>query len=130
MSISTQLSFTKQTKVNIADVTCYDCLGCIFIFFIFLDNIRPLIFDKTSMSFIALFRRQVRTYIYNPVYKGPFEYKKSDTMMSKFPFGANRTKLESVLSEIKEVQSNPISQQDVSPFHLVARYKPFAKATW
>lgn len=82
------------------------------------------------MSFISLFRRQVRTYIYNPVYKGPFEYKKKDTMMSQFPFGANRSHLEKVLADIKEVQSKPFTEADVSPFHLVQRYKAFSKLTW
>ena len=82
------------------------------------------------MSFISKFRQQIRTYIYNPVYKGPFEYKKKDTMMSKFPFGVNLTVLEEEMEEIKQIQEKQISDADVSPFHLVWRYKGFYGNMW
>lgn len=80
------------------------------------------------MSLINQFRQQIRTYIYIPVYKGPFEYKKKETKMNRFPFGINQTTLERELEEIKLIREKPV--QDVSPFHLVWRYKPFFGNIW
>ena len=77
------------------------------------------------MSLINQFRHQIRTYIYIPVYKGPFEYKKKETQMSNFPFGINRQALEREMEEIKRIREEKIKDQDVSPFHLVWRYKSF-----
>ena len=80
------------------------------------------------MSLVNQFRQQIRTYIYNPVYKGPFEYKKKDAMMTRFPFGINRTALEREMEAIKLIREEQI--KEVSPFHLVWRYKPFFGTIW
>ena len=82
------------------------------------------------MSLINLFRQQARTYVYRPVYKGPFEYKKKDAMTNRFPFGATRTALENEMEEIKEIRESEIKDSEVSPFHLVWRYKPFGGNGW
>lgn len=82
------------------------------------------------MSFISQFQRQIRTYIYNPVYKGPWEYKKSNNKFYRYPFGINKKNLESVFNEIKDIQTKQIKDDEISPFHVVWRYKPFGGNEW
>lgn len=82
------------------------------------------------MSFINQFRTQIRSYVYNPVYKGPFEYKKREPQMVKFPFGCNHQTLENELEEIKQIREKTLKEDDVSPFHLVWRYKSFGRTVW
>lgn len=83
------------------------------------------------MSLVNQFRQQVRTYIYHPVYKGPFEYKKAkETMTTGFPFGVNRGKLEREMEEIKKIREEVVQDKDISPFHLVWRYKSSARTVW
>lgn len=82
------------------------------------------------MSFILQFQRQIRHYIYNPVYKGPFEYKKKDTKMYNYPFGINKGRLEEKFAEINEIRAKPLNDEDISPFHLVWRYKHLYGNPW
>ena len=82
------------------------------------------------MSLVSQFYRQIRTYIYNPVYKGPFEYKKKDVYLTKFPFGVSKTKLESEAKEIREIRETPVTEEEISPFHLVWRYKKLMGNPW
>jgi len=82
------------------------------------------------MSLICQFRQQIRTYIYVPVYKGPFEYKKKETKMGGFPFGVNLRTLERELEEIKQIREKQINDTEVAPFHLVWRYKPIFYTPW
>lgn len=81
------------------------------------------------MSFISQFTRQSRSYIYHRVYKGPFEYKKKDTQMSQYPF-VNHNDLQKKFKEIHEIRSRKLNDEDVSPFHLVWRYKSFYGNHW
>lgn len=82
------------------------------------------------MSLISQFRTQIRTYIYIPVYKGPFEYKKNETKMYRFPFEINNKNLFKEFDKIKELREAEVKKEEISPFHLVWRYKPLYGNIW
>jgi hypothetical protein len=80
------------------------------------------------MSFISLFRTQIRTIVYIPIYKGPFDYKRGHTKAYRFPFGINQKAVAEEFDQINELRNKEL--KEVSPFHMVWRYKPFSGIPW
>ena len=79
-------------------------------------------------NLIELFNIQRRNLIYETIYKGPFDYKRSHTKAYRYPFGINKSTIEDEFNEIQQIRQFDV--KEVSPFHLVWRYKSMAKIPW
>ncbi|CAG2170966.1 unnamed protein product [Oppiella nova] len=82
------------------------------------------------MSFVSVFHIQKRFLNYRITYKGPFDYKRDHTKAYRYPFGINKGAIEDTINEINQIRQLDLKDTDVSPFHLVWRYKTMTHIPW
>ena len=90
--------------------------------------LNPNAINSIKLAVSSVLSVQKRGIVYLPIYKGPFDYKRTHTKAYKFPFNINKSELEEEFNEINQIRKLDI--KEVSPFHLVWRYKSMRNIPW